>query len=323
MMKRGLFTIIFGGLLLLGFTLRQEEDTVIEILESKGVDYSSKKPDFSIKGVSAEVGRKLFHDGITTKPNGGTTRRQSKHFVCTSCHNAVIEDPDLRVSDPQARLEYAEAHDLPFLQGTTMYGAVNRKTYYNGDYYKKYGDLVYAARDNIREAIQLCATECAQGRKLKKWELESVLAYLWTLQLRPDDLGFTAEQLKEKSVEEIENMYISGSPATFIPPPENRRKGAGIKGDPANGRLIYDRSCLHCHYQGRYSFYDLDHSKLSYNHLANNLCDYSRQSIYQVVRWGVYPKSGKRSYMPQYTKERMSEKQLEDLRAFILQEARK
>ena len=43
--------------------------------------------------------------------------------------------------------------------------------------------------------------------------------------------------------------------------------------------------------------------------------------MYQVTRWGVPVKSGKKSYMPQYTEERMSKQQLTDLRAFIEREA--
>ena len=93
--------------------------------------------------------------------------KQSKHFVCTSCHNIQKEDPDLSIADPQARLEYARDMELPYLPGTTLYGAVNRTSFYNGDYEKKYGDLVKPARNNLREAIQLCAVECSQGRALR------------------------------------------------------------------------------------------------------------------------------------------------------------
>ncbi|MEE9439428.1 MAG: cytochrome c [Saprospiraceae bacterium] len=298
-----------------------ETTSVISILEEKGVDYSKKKPNYSIKGVSAEVGKQIFHNGFSNKPNGGTSKKQSKHFVCSTCHNTVVEDPNLTVSDPETRLDYAIINDIPFLQGTTMYGAVNRKTYYNGDYYKKYGTLVNDARNNIRNSIQLCATECAQGRALKDWELESILAYLWTLEYKIDDIGINNTDIQSLSIEQIESKYIHGSPATFIPPPADRKSGSEHIGNPKNGKSIYTKSCLHCHLEGKYAFFDLDTCRMSFKHLNKNISKYSRHSMYQVIRWGVPPKNGKRSYMPQYTKERMSDQQLADLRAYIEKEA--
>lgn len=296
---------------------QSETATVSTILESKGLDYSDKKPKMNIQGVSAEVGEQLFKEGFGQKPNGGKTKKQSKHFVCTSCHNVAKEDPDLSVSDPQARLVYTNTKGLPFLQGTTMYGAVNRTTYYNGDYDKKYGELVEHARNDIRGAIQLCAVECAQGRELKDWELESILAYFWTLELKLEDINIDETTAESLDVESIQAKYLQGSPATFLVPPHDREEGSGLIGDTDNGKLIYDNSCLHCHYKSKYSFLHLDGSKLSFRHLERSISKYSRHSLYQVTRWGVPVKSGKRSYMPQYTQERMSDQQLADLRAYI------
>ena len=317
----GISLLFVMGVLLSTANNTDETKSVVELLESKGLDYNSKKPNFDIAGVSAEAGEQLFHEGFSQKPNGGKSKKQSKHFVCTSCHNVEKEDPDLSVSDPQARLIYTNERGLPFLQGTTMYGAVNRSTYYNGDYDKKYGDLVKPARNDIRGAIQLCATECAQGRELKDWELESILAYLWTIDLKIEDIGLTEEEASTMDIARIQAQYLQGSPATFLPPPSDRKQGSGFIGDAGNGKLIYENSCLHCHYRGEYSFLHLDNSRLSFKHLKKNISKYSRHSLYQVTRWGVPVKSGKRSYMPQYTEERMSKQQLADLRAFIEQEA--
>jgi mono/diheme cytochrome c family protein len=44
---------------------------------------------------------------------------------------------------------------------------------------------------------------------------------------------------------------------------------------------------------------------------------YHPHSMYQVIRYGTPPKSGKRAYMPQYTSEKMSDQQVADLRAYI------
>ena len=305
------------------------DKSVIAVLEELGEDYSAKRPDMSIPGVSVEVGRSIIEDGFSTKPGGGTTGQQSKHFVCTSCHNTEREDPDLTVSDPEARLNYTSDRDLPFLQGTTLYGAVNRNSYYNGDYYKKYGELVDVARNDIRGAIQLCAVECAQGRKLKDWELESILAFMWSKELQIEDLGLmSAEKAiienvmagtgsKDVAIQMINEKYLHGSPATFNLPPADRKVGTGLEGDPKAGMLVYKNSCLHCHEGGKYSFFQMDDHAITHKYLNRKADGYSRHSIYQVIRWGVPTKSGKRSYMPQYTSERMSDQQLTDLRAYI------
>lgn len=309
------------------------EAKVSALLEQMGENFNAKKADLKIKNVSPRIGEDIVRNGFSKREDLQKSGRQSKHFVCTSCHNLVKEDPDLSVSDPQARLDYAVKNGIPFLQATTLYGAVNRETYYNGDYDKKYGDLVLPARKNIREAIQLCATECAQGRKLDAWEMESVLAYLWELELKFKDLSFSAaestsiedalskETLKQEVAKLIKSKYLSGSPATFELPPSDRKVGYGMLGNPNNGKLIYDKSCLHCHYQKRYSFMPLDSHKMSFNYLNSKISGYHRHSLYQVARYGTYSKNGKKSYMPQYTKERMSDQQLEDLRAYIELEA--
>ena len=306
------------------------DTTVTELLQSFGEDLENKKPRTDIKGVSAEVGEQLFKEGFTQKPKGGKTKIQSKHFVCTSCHNTDKEDPDLRVSDPQARLLYTAKNDMPFLQGTTMYGAISRETYYNDDYDKKYGELVKPARHDVRGAIQLCAVECAQGRALKDWELESIVDYLWSIDLKVSDLDLTQADLAtiedgdvadSEKITLIKSKYLQGSPAHFIPPPVDRSAGVGLEGNAENGKLIYDGSCLHCHYEQRYSFLHLDDSKLSFKHLKKKAPTYHRHSLYQVTRWGVPTKSGKRSYMPQYPVEKLSDQQLADLMAYITERA--
>ena len=299
---------------------------VLTILGAGNSKHYPKSKDFS---VSAARGEALFKEGVAIKPGGGKTKKQSKHFVCTSCHNIEREDPNLAVVDPQARLDYTDSKGLPFLQGTTMYGVVNRETFYNDDYYKKYGDLVVPARENLREAIQLCAVECAQGRKLKSWELESILAYLWTLQLKLSDLDLNKAELesvyaaidgnadKASAVEILKSKYLTKAPATFGTAYDSMSKKGTLKGDKENGKKIYENSCLFCHENKKYSFYHLDNEKLTFKHLSKKANGYGKHSLYQVSRYGVYSKSGKKSYMPQYPYEKMSDQQLEDLRSYI------
>lgn len=306
-----------------------ENSSIAEVLEKLGDETLMPKPDFSIKGVSAEKGADLVLRGITKDVKGGKTSKQSQHFVCTSCHNVEREDPNLSVVDPQARLLYAKENGLPFLQGTALYGAVNRTNFYNGDYEKKYGNLVVKARNNLREAIQLCAVECSQGRSLKSWEMESVLAYLWTIDLKIGDLDLSTEELTSvnqllaggetdtETVQLLKSKYLQAAPATFIDPPKNRREGNGYQGNPENGQLIYELSCLHCHDNQRYSFFDLSKSADNFDFLAKHFTKYTRYSVYQVGRYGTSPLPGKRAYMPQYTEEKMSREMMEDLRAYL------
>lgn len=284
-------------------------------------------PRTDLEGVSADLGRRLVLEGISR------SGRQSKHFVCTSCHNTVREDPDLRVSDPEARLRYAAEHDLPFLPGTTLYGVVNRTTYYNGDYDKKYGDLVRPARHDLRGAIQLCATECAQGEALDAVEMESVVAYLWTIDLKVGDLALSVAERDQveralagngdaaAATALLRRHYLPASPATFVTPPPNREEGYAETGRPAHGAIIYERSCLHCHGEQRYSFFNLDQSRYAFEFLAKHFPRYTRYSTYQVVRYGTSPIPGKQAYMPHYPLERMSNQQVEDLRAYLFQGA--
>lgn len=306
------------------------DEQVAEVLEKLGDEPVEHRVDTAIAGVSAEQGQSLVLTGFAHKPKGGRLSKQSKHFVCTSCHNIQKEDPDLSVADPQARLLYARDMGLPFLQGSALYGIVNRTSFYNGDYEKKYGSLVTPARNNLREAIQLCAVECSQGRALEPWEMESVLAYLWTIGLKMKDLALRDKEYKqvntalaigknkEAAIELIKSHYLQASPATFVEPPKDRREGyENIEGDPANGKLVYELSCLHCHEKERYSFFKLDHAKTTFQYLKKHFPQYTRYSVYQVARYGTSPIPGKKAYMPNYTLEKMSRQQLEDLRAYV------
>jgi len=303
---------------------------LLEAFDHESVDHF---PDTEIFGVSAKRGESIVKNGFSSRPGGGQTGRQSKHFVCTSCHNIEREDPDLGNPDPQERLIYTSEKGIPFLQGTSLYGAVNRTSFYNGDYYKKYGDLVIPARDDIRASIQLCAVECAQGRALQPWELESILAYLWTIDLKLSDLKLDSNELdfivaayknkmnQDSAAQLIRAHYRTDSPATFATAHDSKTVVKAIEGNPDNGKLIYENSCLHCHADKRYSYFLLDDAQITFKHLAKKADGYTDHSIFQATRYGIYSTSGRRSYMPQYPLEKMSDQQLADLHAYILMRA--
>ncbi len=284
-----------------------------------------KAPDSTL----VRKGEALIRTG-KARGQGFSSRKQSLHFVCTDCHNTVREDPDLSVSDPEARLRYAREQDIPFLQGTTLYGVVNRESWYNGDYVKKYGELARDARDTLPNAIQLCATACSQGRAFTEKELKAVLHYLWSIELRLKDLDLPLDKIdrmarisqerpakKKKLLEWLRNQYLQGAPATFVKPLNTNERTYGDSGNVERGKAIYNKSCQHCHQPGGVTRYTLDHNKLTFRQLARNLDNYTDKSIYQITRYGTSPKKGYRPYMPHYTKERLSDQQIEDLAAYI------
>jgi len=341
-MIKNLVTFLFVASILILTAAFESEPKVVEpdqtvngLLLVLGDVALPHQMNHSIEGVSAKRGEEIIKYGFTTSYKGNKVKKQSKHFVCTSCHNLVKEDPDLSVSDPEARLRYSIENDLPYLQGTSLYGAVNRTSFYNDDYYKKYGDLVYEARNDIRNAIQLCATECAQGRALKDWEIESILAYLYEIDLKVEDLNMSAVERefiekalngtsdKQEAIALVKSKYLTGSPATFVDPPVERKKLVFENPDLQMGKMIYEKSCLHCHEEGRYSFLTLDNSKMTFQHLSRKANGYKRHSMYQVIRYGVPSYVMKKSYMPHYTAEKMNEDQLNNLRAYIDYRAKK
>lgn len=281
------------------------------------------------------MGEELVKNGRTVGPDGKRSGYISKYYVCTTCHNLSIEDPDLRVSDPEARLSFAIQKDLPFLQGTTFKGIVNRESWYNDDYVKKYGDeKIQRAHKDLREAIQLCAIECSQGRPMLEWEIDAVLAYYWSLEYTLGDLGMSSDEIEKLNLLSqdptqadslktwLRSFYNIKSPAHFFDAPDSKHDGyPGMVGNMDRGRALYEKSCLHCHHAEGVSHYVLDHSRLTFQHLAKMIEKDSHFSLYQIIAYGTYAIPGHRPYMPHYPEERMNKQQVEDLRSYIEFEA--
>ena len=282
-----------------------------------------------------KTGEDLVLKGFTTR-DGKKTKRISNHFVCTDCHNLTREFEDITGEDPEDRLAYAKANDLPFLPASTFWGIYNRTSFYNKDYIKKYGDLVTTARDSLGNATQVCAKFCSSGRYLDEWELEAIMHYYKSLELRIKDLkldGNTVKNLqkfgqlkgdeKEALIAKLKEAYVRKYDATFLEtmPREERKYGEG--GDVAKGEMIYEESCMYCHENARLTYLSLGKNKLDARMFWYNRESYREQSLYQIVRHGTYSKPGRRQYMPLYTKEKMSDTQLNDLMAYLKQLAEK
>lgn len=327
-----LFTVVvsINAILLKTSKISWSPDTPIsEVLFQLG----EPKPKHFLKEPSQDmidIGFDLVTKGKTKNPpKGEKSAYISKHYVCTSCHNIQREDPDLRKSDPEARLDYVVQHNLPFLQGTTFYGAVNRETWYNDDYVKKYGSLVEPAKNDLQEAIQLCAKECSQGRYLEGWELEAVVSYLWTIQITLGDLGLNEKEIHalalksenkqahEQLRSDLKSRYSQKSPATFSDVPSNKGEGYPYQGDAEKGKQLYNQSCLFCHKSRGVSSMAFDNSRATMRAFQKNITKDNSYSLYNIIKHGTYPVPGHKPYMPLYPDQRMSNQQIEDIRAYI------
>lgn len=307
---------------------------VSEVLRYLGADKPAHYRE-AISPEQVETGRKLVFDGQLVNDKGEKTPILSVNFRCTDCHNVVREDPDLaEISDPAAKLQYAVTHNTPLLQGTTFAGMVNRESWYNGDYAKKYrfSPLVQRARRDLEKSIQLCCEQCSQGRKPEPWEMEAFLAYFWSLQWKIEDLDIptiTLASWKRAAVQnrstshltaEIKSHYARVSPATFLKMPQDPKKGYPVDKPPDTeiGKQVFNQACMHCHdpAEGSAFNYFRDDEKTR-KKLTGKFNSSSKNSVYGYIRLGTHPQNDEKLYMPNYTQERMSNFQIESLKAYL------
>ena len=331
--------LLIGVFFMQSATLRpvNEESRLAEILIRLGQNRPAHYLE-TIDPVKAEMGKEMVMKARTKNaPSGGTSNYISSIFVCTDCHNQVKEDPNPAKLSPEARLDYAIKNDLPFLQSTTFWGLVNREAWYNDDYILKYGALVKPASTSLYESTQLCAQECSSGRKLEEWEAEAINHYYWTLELKLKDLELSSEEynridqaiatenpeIRRSVIGLLKSKYMVYSPANFVDVPVSKGKGYAntAVGNTEVGKEIFDRACMTCHQYGGPSLFILDYSKKSFRHMRRNITRNDQLSLYEIVRHGTYAELGHRQYMPRYTADRMSNQQVEDLRAYIEAEA--
>ena len=300
------------------------EDLLIELGDSS-YPHSLEKYDKK----KFNIGKDLIKNGRTIR-NGKKTKRISTFFVCIDCHNIGREFNLLESQSSLDRLNFAKNNFIPYLPGSTFYGIYNRTSFYNDDYVKKYGDLVNKASNNLNEAIQVCAKYCSSGRYLDEWELEAIMHYFKGNELKINDLDLNYEILldienvanldhnqKNDLKNKINSFYRKFYSATFLPAMDVNIRKYGDGGNVENGKFIYNKSCLHCHANSRVTYLNLGNDKLSAEMFEKNLSNYSDKSLYQIIRYGTYPKAGRKQYMPLFTKEKMSDDQINDLVSYI------
>ena len=101
------------------------DHSVYALLEAFGDTPLPHKANLTLEGASAARGKDIVIKGMS-EAAGKKSKRQSKHFTCISCHNIEKEDPDLANPNPEARLKYVSEHNMPFLQGSALYGSASR-----------------------------------------------------------------------------------------------------------------------------------------------------------------------------------------------------
>ncbi len=295
------------------------------------------------KGGDESKGRDLVYNGYTTDESGRKTAKNGD-LPCIACHTVQAEYEDLGVIDPEKRLAYADSMQLPFLPGTPFYGIVNRIYFFNNDYQKnfphpKYQELLKKGHKDLRTAIQACNRVYAHGRELEEWEVESILTFLWTLQLHISDIKLSQDDIRQinealetdkntsRAINLLRDHYPEVYPAT-LPPPislNDRKRTSPVLNNFTNGRRVYERSCLYCHgEEHKYASPKLNLEQSTFQFLKKHFDDTtSRYSIYEALRYQPKPaRSLRNSRSPHFTKERLSDKQIQDLRFYILQMAK-
>ncbi len=212
---------------LLGGTGRSDlEQKLSEITFDGGKTYQWE--DFS------GWGQELYFTGTVKTPptRPAPSKPLSKVFKCVVCHAHQREDPDLAASDPEARLTWIEdtGAEISMLQGATLWGIVNRTSFYADDF-TKYHDLCVPKGDDppwlpcgpilgwcrfgcrtmdptrLVDATQVCSSYCNVGRYLELWELYSFLAFYWDREITLVDLGLPPEQAAR-----VEDVLTSPAP---------------------------------------------------------------------------------------------------------------
>ncbi len=314
--------------------IQPDDLTVEEAIVALGGEkyrHSLKDADHS----KALIGKELIEKG-RVKKGIFKSKLISPYFVCTDCHNIGREFDKANEQSPDKRLAFAKKNDLPFLPGSTFWGIYNRTDFYNDDYIKKYGEIIQKAKRSLEASIQVCAKYCSAGRTMKDWEVEAIMHYFKENELKLKDVNLTenqkknifkAEQLtteeKQELLKVLKSSHVQGYSAHFdvAMPRENRKYGES--GNVENGKFIFENACLYCHRDGRVTFLKLDDDKLTAKMFVNHMKGYSDKSIYQITRFGTYTMAGRNQYMPRYTKDKMSDQQIEDLMAYIRQLAEK
>ncbi len=320
---------------LLGY---REREKLATALASKA--YGGKKRAWQ---QFAAWGRELLIKGQVQDPplGPGPSSLLAKEYRCVHCHNLAREDPRLGEQNPetreqmlrqavaaQAKILSKQGDDPPLFlaTGTTLWGVVNREQFYNG-HYAKYHPLKLASGavmnpQSLSDAVQICCKYCSGGRYPEEWELDSILAFLWELQIRLKDIGLPEKTeadilrgLKSDSAHEraaaraqVRRAYLRVASADVLEIPLATKGkndvyagGVVVEGSSQAGKFLYESACANCHGGGIHHKQGVD--------LVGSSRDFHRLVARGTERDGLY--------MPLFTKQRLSPRQLADIRAYL------
>lgn len=289
----------------------------------------------------ARWGRELFHLGQVAEPPTGPapSTRLSNFYRCVDCHNDRREDPNLTDQDPEARALLVES-DAPsdpktrlrLTPGTTLWGAVNRESFYN-DSYEIYHSLVVPPLramnpERLEDATQVCCKFCGVGRYANKWEIAALLTYFWELELTLADLDLPPavraavlsvltepDQGDPERVQEmrafLQRQYLTRAGDDAVAGPEIDNDGTvgtypdqlRYRGDPELGQKLYAAACDRCHGAG----------KVNESQGADLIADPAR--FHEILRQGTH--RNREAYMPMFTAQRLSRQQVADIQSYL------
>jgi mono/diheme cytochrome c family protein len=313
---------------------RQQRERFAASLQSKPIQGRSYRwQEYSAWG------RELLIDGRVLRPptSAQPSTLLSTKYTCVHCHNLAREDVALNQLDPEARagrIRNAQPADpakrdgtvLGLTTGTTLWGVVNREHFFNGTYEKyhhvKLPDGRRMNTESLADAIQVCGKHCSAGRFLEPWELDSVMASLWDLELRLKDVDLSPEakgqivaQMNGGKPDEVRAArnrlklsYLRAGDGTMgaVPVqtagdvdvyPNNQR----VTGDAQRGKWLYQSACACCH-------------GTSVNAVKDAALVPSDAHFHKLVWQGAESAD---HYMPFFPLERLSRQQVTDVRVYL------
>jgi mono/diheme cytochrome c family protein len=292
-------------------------------------------------------GKELYFNCQVAKPPIGPAPSKliSEFYKCTHCHNHLREDRVLSKQDPEDRfamiVEQPEKKitegslDAPLrLQpGTTMWGAVNRESFYNDSYMIYHRLAVGGGRpmnpQSLEDATQVCCTYCSVGRLAEEWEILAMLTYFWSLEVKLADLdlptgaaaaiaavmqasGGERDPLQVANARKtLRQLYLTRAGDEFTAVPKDLKSDtqgpypdkAQFQGDAAIGKKLYAVACDHCHGEGK-------PNESAGADLVRNLAKY-----HAVLAYGT--QQDKEPYMPMFSRQRLSRQQIADVQAYL------
>jgi mono/diheme cytochrome c family protein len=139
-------------------------------------------------------------------------------------------------------------------------------------------------------------------------------------------IGQTDEQ-QGQNISLIRSKFLQGYPATFVDVLPNKERKMGMGGNLENGKWIYEKSCLHCHSPKKTvtdrTLFGSGENQKDFKWLAKYFKKSNGGSVYWITRHGTASKDHIPQYMPIYSKEKLSNTQIEDLATYILSESTK